>query len=77
MDKEMLARHGRIIFGRYWQTALARISNYNPRTIRRYVSGETTVPDDIILLYKSLLDKKIGECVDAIKEIDKVLKTSA
>jgi hypothetical protein len=47
-----LNRIGTALFGGYWQTQLADALGVNPRTVRRWVSGELPIPD----LREELLD---------------------
>lgn len=69
MDTEMLARLGRIIYGANWQTSLAREANLNPRTIRRYASGELSIPPEICHIYDRLLSNKIIQSRNSINEM--------
>lgn len=40
MDKELLERAGRALYGDRWQSALARHLGISDRTMRRYVAGD-------------------------------------
>ncbi len=52
MTPATLNRIGTALFGGYWQTQLADALGVNPRTVRRWVSGELPIPD----LREELLD---------------------
>ncbi len=45
MTPATINRIGTALFGGYWQTQLADALGVNPRTVRRWVSGELPIPD--------------------------------
>lgn len=47
MNKEFLAKVGVACFGNTWQTDLAKALTVNNRTVRRWASGETPIPQNI------------------------------
>lgn len=69
MDRERLARIGRVIFGSNWQTALACEMEVNPRTVRRWASGSHSIPDDIPEVYDRLLREKIQRASESLREV--------
>jgi hypothetical protein len=69
MDRERLARIGRVIFGSNWQTALAIEMGVNPRTVRGWVSGRSSVPEDVPEVYYRLLHEKIAHASAALHEV--------
>lgn len=69
MDKENLARIGRVIYGPYWQIALATEMNVNVRTVRGWASGRSPVPADVPEIYNRLLVDKIGQASACLHEV--------
>lgn len=61
MTREEFAEHGEAVFGRGWQSALARHFSINSRTVRKYVAGDLPVPD---WLAAELLHLRHGQFVD-------------
>jgi DNA-binding transcriptional regulator YiaG len=49
------------IYGPLWQSELARGLGFSDRTIRRWVSGEATPPEDIEARLRRLIDQRIAE----------------
>ncbi len=50
------------VFGEPWQSKLARAFKVNVRTVRRWASGESRVPENIILALEIMKkDKKNGD----------------
>lgn len=47
------------VFGTGWQSKLARHIDTNPRTVRRWVSGEIPVPTVVILYLKLVIKHKV------------------
>lgn len=52
---KMLTRAGEALYGEQWQRALARDLNVNDRTVRRWYSGESSIPDGVQNDLRSLL----------------------
>ena len=44
MDKNELIKIGRKVYGKHWQTALAKELVITPQHLRKYVSGVTPIP---------------------------------
>jgi hypothetical protein len=58
MAKPKLHRLAEDVFGAGWQSKLARHIDTNPRTVRRWVSGEIPVPEVVILYLQKLKEEK-------------------
>lgn len=54
MSKKLLHKLGEQVFGAGWQSKLARHIDTNPRTVRRWASGDIPVPK-VVLLYLQIL----------------------
>jgi len=54
VSKPKLHKLAEEVFGMGWQTKLAHHIDANPRTVRRWVSGDIPVPK-VVLLYLQLL----------------------
>nr|WP_088256986.1 adhesin [Fimbriiglobus ruber] len=54
MTPEELRTAGETLFGQKWQTALARVLPVNPRTVRRWLSGDRKIHPAIAERIKSL-----------------------
>nr|WP_088258638.1 adhesin [Fimbriiglobus ruber] len=54
MTPEELRKAGETLFGQKWQTALARVLPVNPRTVRRWLSGDRKIHPAIAARIKSL-----------------------
>ena len=52
---------GERLYGRFWQTALARELGVNPSTVRRWVSGKVPVPGPVQVAIRCLARAKIAE----------------
>lgn len=61
MNRDDFKTIGEEVFGQGWQTALARHSNIQSRNVRRYVAGDSPVPD---WLASELLYLKHAQHVD-------------
>ena len=56
MSPEELGRHCARLYGRHgWQTALARELDVNDRTVRRWVSGASPVPQSAALCVRLMV----------------------
>lgn len=42
-----LEKAGRALYGVYWQTPMAHALSVNPRTVRRWASGESSIPPSV------------------------------
>jgi hypothetical protein len=51
----MLIGTGEALYGDQWQRALARDLNVNDRTVRRWYSGESAIPNGIKAELRALL----------------------
>lgn len=47
MTVEEFREHGESAYGYGWQTALARSLDVSSRTVRRWASGESPIPEDV------------------------------
>lgn len=65
MTPAQLAAAGQRLYGKRWQTPLARHLGVNPRTVRRWAAGTIEVPHDAAEEINSLLvaggHQRIGE----------------
>lgn len=48
MDPTILKRAGEALFGNQWQTPLAEALGVSDRTMRRWVAGQSKVPNGVI-----------------------------
>lgn len=49
---------GMKLFGRGWQTDIAEQLGVAPRTVRRWIAGERSMPEDISLRVHRVIDKR-------------------
>jgi hypothetical protein len=56
-----LASRGRALYGQRWQTALAEDLAINDRTMRRWLSGESPIPDNIEDELRQILERRLHE----------------
>jgi len=61
MPPDKLAAVGRALYGDRWQTSLARDLNVTDRTMRRWLVGESPIPDGIEGELKQALIKRSEE----------------
>lgn len=47
MTPDELEKAGRKLFGEHWQTRMADTLEVNPRTVRRWASGESRIPPSV------------------------------
>lgn len=47
MTPDILRAYGEALFGPRWQSELARALDVNERTMRRWLAGDTPIPDGL------------------------------
>lgn len=47
MTPAILRQAGEALYGPHWQTALARALQVNDRTMRRWIAGDSPLPDGL------------------------------
>lgn len=60
LSKDVLAKAGRAMYGDQWQSPLARALGINDRTVRRWASGESNVPQHMHSIILGLMDARIA-----------------
>lgn len=71
MNKEVLEKVGVACFGNTWQSDMACALNVNPRTVRRWASGESLVPQGLkndLQLVIADRHSKLDEALNLLKE---------
>lgn len=61
MTPDMLAVAGRALYGERWQTSLANDLRIGDRVLRRWLAGETPIPDGIKTEVRALMVKRVEE----------------
>ena len=61
MTPDELAATGRALYGERWQTALAQDLQVADRTMRRWVSGDSPIPDGVRTQVREILGERIKE----------------
>jgi hypothetical protein len=61
MTPDQLAERGRVLFGPRWQSELARGLGVSDRTMRRWVSGSSAVPDGIVQKLEVMMEDRLFE----------------
>jgi hypothetical protein len=61
MTPDQLAAAGRALYGERWQTSLAADLHVVDRTMRRWLAGETSIPDGLKNELRELLIKRVNE----------------
>ena len=69
MNTETLINVGLSLYGTQWQSALARDLRVNDRTIRRWASGFTTVPDRIAAELATIAAGRHDELSEVLAEL--------
>jgi hypothetical protein len=65
MSADLLQRAGEALYGLRWQSELARDLDVADRTVRRWLAGETPIPDGVAInLIQLCLDR--AEALDAL-----------
>lgn len=59
MTHKNLEQIGSALYGPRWQSELARALGVNDRTVRRWVSGETPLPDSVLVELRALVAARI------------------
>ena len=59
MTPRQLERIGPLLFGPEWQTPLAAALEVAPRTVRRWLSGERAVPENLANDLKPIIEAQI------------------
>jgi|ERR1700722_6018433 len=61
MTPDELAIAGRALYGARWQTSLAIDLNISDRTMRRWLVGESPIPDGVQIELREVLIKRLNE----------------
>ena len=61
MTPDDIARIGRALYGERWQTSLAGDLHVADRTMRRWLAGESPVPDGVDTELRKLLVDRVQE----------------
>ncbi|MCI3131886.1 helix-turn-helix domain-containing protein [Phenylobacterium aquaticum] len=61
MTPEDLSEKGRVLHGARWQTALARDLSVTDRTMRRWLAGQSPIPDMVEAKVQGLLARRMSE----------------
>lgn len=59
MTRPSLNKLAKKVFGAGWQSKLARHIDANPRTVRRWVSGDIPVPKVVIMYLELLIEYEV------------------
>jgi plasmid maintenance system antidote protein VapI len=59
MDRQTFIAAGEAAFGSQWQTEISRSLDVADRTVRRWISGNSKIPDGVALEINSLLKERI------------------
>ena len=70
MNLETLRACGEVLYGPRWQQPLARALKVDDRTVRRWVAGQTSMPDDLPSRLLGVLAAKRS----AIKEMQETIR---
>jgi hypothetical protein len=60
-DAERVRRVGRVLYGERWLAPLAATLTINPRTLRRWASGQQALPPAIVERLRALMRERIRE----------------
>lgn len=71
MKKETFKKVGAALFGPHWQTEIAEALKVNSRTVRRWISGEHPVPEDVTHDVLKLMYRKMRCIYDLMNKIRK------
>lgn len=69
--KAFLDRAGCALYGERWQTPLSADLNTSARTVRRWVAGQTDVPDGVITDLRAILAARGAEIDGLIGDLDR------
>jgi len=69
MDHLILKRAGEALYGNQWQTPLATALNVSDRTMRRWVSGDSAVPDSVIADIERVARQRVADIYTFMAEI--------
>lgn len=59
--RKLLGAAASLLYGDHWQSALAALLDVNDRTVRRWVAGDSAVPDSALAAIADRLAKRRGE----------------
>lgn len=65
MTPDTLARIGELLYGRMWQTELARRLNVSDRTVRRWRAGDWPVPARVPAELQALVTQREDDMATA------------
>jgi predicted transcriptional regulator len=69
MKADDLARIGTALYGRQWQSDLARDLGVNPRTVRHWLKGEYRIHPEVDEQMVNLLTDRLGEITGLIARL--------
>lgn len=61
MDRELLSQYGRLLLGDRWQRPLSRLLSVDDRLVRRWVSGERSIPSWVLERLREVTADRIEE----------------
>ena len=67
MTPDLLAKCGEALYGPRWQTEMSRDLDVADRTVRRWVSGDTPIPDGVNIDLLRMLTERAGD-IDGLLE---------
>lgn len=76
MDREQLAKAGRLLYGPRWQSELARSLDVNDRRVRQWMAGERPIPHGIWGDLAGLLKERQQEGLALLRELESVTKSA-
>src|SRR5271155_4502386 len=68
---DQLAAAGRTLYGERWQTSLATDLNVVDRTMRRWLAGESSIPDGVHDELRLLLVIRAREIEDLVQTVNR------
>lgn len=63
-SRPLFVRTGHALYGERWQAALAADLEISDRTLRRWISGDATIPDGVAVDLLRLVTERAGELDD-------------
>ena len=65
----MLKRAGEALYGNQWQTPLAQALGVSDRTMRRWVSGTASIPDDVLADIEQVARQRVADIYAFMAEV--------
>ncbi len=61
MEPSLLKRAGEAMFGNQWQTPLAEALGVSDRTMRRWIAGQSPLPDGVLADIEGVARKRVAD----------------